>query len=134
MTAREYGEQMLASFFQPGGVPFYTEFRPSAGTTSVAPSSPVGRALLGVLGLKLNFSGKVVPTDETADVYVGSLMLLRRGDTFFAGYWDGDGVAVVGSLRHLRWASTSDVKCAHDWRAIPADPAVVGELAERLAS
>lgn len=114
-------EALLTAFFPStrGERGFYATFDPAPTATVIAPTSAEGRILLRVLGLQFN------PNLPETDDHVGYFMygtewasvtptLLRIDKKIFAGYWDGDGTAILSDGEGF-WYETNDVKCDYDW-------------------
>ena len=123
--ACQYGNDLLDQFFPTtDGRGFYTDFYPNERAMTVEPVTPLGVAMLGVVGLVCKDDGTFGPSDPACDVKPGGITLLRMDDAFFVGYWDGDGVAVVGRAKDAFWADSSDVKDPSWWREVHADAAL----------
>lgn len=114
-------DALLATFFPSpeGARGFYSTFEPAPKAMAIDPGCLQGRNLLRFLGLRFHsrepnaigfFDGSGRWTPATPTLY-------WLGSAIFAGYWDGDGVALV-TADGSTWYESTDVKCAGYWQRL----------------
>ena len=125
-----YGETLLKEFFPCPGRGFYETFE-NYGAALVKPTSSEGLKLIQAVGLRVH---QVALTqyhvcedihcceedDVPGNCWPVKPTILSLPGKWFVGYWDGDGMAIIGRTVDETWVYNGDIKDPHDWEDIPS--------------